>query len=76
MAKRIVSAAEVVRDAERDLPQKRLLGQEVDGPLRGPIDVAADPRCSVIVDIVPEGGHRTLATPTYKIDVALRAKSN
>jgi hypothetical protein len=41
--------ADVVRDAEGDLPQKHLLGQEVDGPLGGPIDFAADPRFSVIV---------------------------
>jgi hypothetical protein len=41
--------ADVVRDAERDLPQKHLLGQEVDGPLGGPIDFAADPRFSVII---------------------------
>lgn len=41
--------ADVVRDTERDLPQKHLLGQEVDGPLGGPVDFAADPRFSLIV---------------------------
>jgi hypothetical protein len=40
---------DVVRNTERDLPNKHLLGQEVDGPLGGPVDFAADPRISLIV---------------------------
>jgi hypothetical protein len=40
---------DIVLDAERGLPKKHLLGQEVDGPLGGPVDFAADPRLSVIV---------------------------
>ena len=31
------------------MPQKHLLGQEVDGPLGGPVDFAADPRFSLII---------------------------
>jgi hypothetical protein len=37
-----------------------------------------DPSAGAILssaDIVHEGGHRTLATPTYKVDIALRVKS-
>jgi len=41
--------ADVVLDTERELPKKHLLGQEVDGPLGGPVDFAADPRFSVII---------------------------
>ena len=40
---------DVVRNTERNLPKQHLLGQEVDGPLGGPIDLAADPRISVVV---------------------------
>ena len=40
---------DVVRNTERDLPKKHLLGQEVDGPLGGPVDFSADPRVTVVV---------------------------
>lgn len=45
----VAHLADVVLSTERGLPQKHLLGQEVDGPLGGPVDFAADPRFSVIV---------------------------
>ena len=41
--------ADVVLETERSLPKKHLLAQEVDGPLGGPVDFAADPRFTVIV---------------------------
>jgi hypothetical protein len=40
---------DTVINAEKDLPNKHLLGQEVDGPLKGPVDFSADPRVTVIV---------------------------
>lgn len=40
---------DVVGDTERGLPKKHLLGQEVDGPLGGPVDFAGDPRITLIV---------------------------
>jgi hypothetical protein len=41
--------ADVALETERSLPKKHLLAQEVDGPLGGPVDFAADPRFTVIV---------------------------
>ncbi len=38
----------VVRDAERDLPNKHMIAQEVEGPFGGPMDFSADPRLSII----------------------------
>lgn len=39
---------DVVRNTERDLPQKHLIAQEVEGPFGGPMDFSADPRVSII----------------------------
>jgi hypothetical protein len=39
---------DAARDAERDLPQKHLIAQEVEGPFGGPMDFSADPRLSII----------------------------
>jgi hypothetical protein len=39
---------DAARDAERDLPQKHLIAQEVEGPFGGPMDFSADPRVSII----------------------------
>lgn len=39
---------QVVRTTERDLPNKHLLAQEVEGPFGGPMDFSADPRVSLI----------------------------
>src|SRR6266852_4231737 len=38
----------VVRNTERDLPQKHMIAQEVEGPFGGPMDFSADPRLSII----------------------------
>lgn len=38
----------VARDAERDLPNKHMIAQEVEGPFGGPMDFSADPRLSII----------------------------
>jgi hypothetical protein len=40
---------DVVAAAERELPNKHLVAQQVEGPLGGPCDFSADPRVSVIV---------------------------
>jgi hypothetical protein len=40
---------DVVRDAERGLPKRHLIAQEVEGPFGGPMDFSADPRVSLIV---------------------------
>jgi hypothetical protein len=45
----VAHLADVVLDTERRLPKRHLLAQEVDGPLGGPVDFAADPRFTVIV---------------------------
>ena len=45
----VAHLADVVVETERSLPKKHLLAQEVDGPLGGPVDFAADPRFTVIV---------------------------
>lgn len=45
----VAHLADVVVETERTLPKKHLLAQEVDGPLGGPVDFAADPRFTVIV---------------------------
>ncbi len=45
----VAHLADVVLETERHLPKKHLLAQEVDGPLGGPVDFAADPRFTVIV---------------------------
>jgi hypothetical protein len=39
----------VVYDTEQSLPKKHLIAQEVEGPIRGPIDFAASPLLSIIV---------------------------
>lgn len=38
----------VARTAERDLPKKHMVAQEVEGRLGGPMDFSADPRLSLI----------------------------
>jgi hypothetical protein len=38
----------VAYDTERDLPQKHLIAQEVEGPFAGPMDFSNDPRLSII----------------------------
>jgi hypothetical protein len=40
---------EVIKETERALPQKHLLGQQVQGKIGGPIDFSANPDVSVIV---------------------------
>ncbi len=45
----VAHLGDVVVETERSLPKKHLLAQEVDGPLGGPVDFAADPRFTVIV---------------------------
>jgi len=45
----VAHLGDVVVETERGLPKKHLLAQEVDGPLGGPVDFAADPRFTVIV---------------------------
>jgi hypothetical protein len=48
---------EVVHNAERTLPKKHLLAQEVEGPIGGPIDFSGSPILSIIVgQYVLEGG--------------------
>lgn len=39
---------QVARTAERDLPNKHMVAQEVEGPFGGPMDFSADPRLSII----------------------------
>jgi hypothetical protein len=39
----------VVKQTERALPQKHLLGQQIQGPIGGPVDFTADPDVTVIV---------------------------
>jgi hypothetical protein len=39
---------DVVKDTERELPQKHLIAQEVEGPFGGPMDFSADARVSLI----------------------------
>jgi hypothetical protein len=38
----------VARNTERDLPQKHMVAQEVEGPFGGPMDFSTDPRLSII----------------------------
>jgi hypothetical protein len=38
----------VVRNTERDLPQKHSVAQEVEGPFGGPMDFSTDPRLSIV----------------------------
>ena len=45
----VAHLGDIVLETERGLPKKHLLAQEVDGPLGGPVDFAADPRFTVIV---------------------------
>jgi len=45
----IAHLVEVVKQTEATLPQKHLLGQQVQGPIGGPVDFTTDPRVSVIV---------------------------
>jgi hypothetical protein len=45
----IAHLVEVVRQTESKLPQKHLLGQQVQGPIGGPVDFSANPDVSVIV---------------------------
>jgi hypothetical protein len=45
----VAHLADVVLETERHLPKRHLLAQEVDGPLGGSVDFAADPRFTVIV---------------------------
>jgi len=40
---------EVTHDAEADLPKKHLIGQEVQGPVDGPIDFSGNPFNSIVV---------------------------
>ena len=40
---------EVVRQTESTLPQKHLLGQQIQGPIGGPVDFTTHPNVSVIV---------------------------
>jgi hypothetical protein len=39
----------VIRAAEKGLPKKHLLAQQVEGPVDGPIDLSADPDVDIIV---------------------------
>ncbi|MBZ5594261.1 MAG: hypothetical protein LAP39_18625 [Acidobacteriia bacterium] len=39
---------DTVKTAERDLPKKHMIAQEVEGPFGGPMDFSADPRLSII----------------------------
>ena len=45
----IARLLEVIKQTESTLPQKHLLGQQVQGPIGGPIDFSAHPDVSVIV---------------------------
>ncbi len=49
---------EEVADTERNLPKKRLLAQESQGPPGGPIDVTADGNVTVIVGQYVQAGSR------------------
>lgn len=40
---------QVTRDAESGLPNKHLIGQEVQGPIDGPVDMAGNPADSIVV---------------------------
>jgi hypothetical protein len=40
---------EVVKNTERNLPKKHLIAQQMEGPLGGPFDFAANPDVSIIV---------------------------
>jgi len=50
---RMMSAA---YDTERELPQKHLIAQEVEGPFGGPMDFSLDPRLSIITGQYLWGG--------------------
>lgn len=39
----------VIEDTERGLPKKHLIGQEVQGPVGGPIDLAGNPGISIVI---------------------------
>ena len=39
---------DAARNAERGLPKKHMIAQEVEGPFGGPMDFSADPRVSII----------------------------
>lgn len=39
----------VTRDAETNLPKKHLIGQEVQGPVDGPIDLSGNPADSIVI---------------------------
>jgi hypothetical protein len=41
---------DVAWDAERDLPQKHLIGAQVEGPVGGPLDLSGNPKVSVIIN--------------------------
>ncbi len=45
----IAHLVEVVKQTESTLPQKHLLGQQIQGPIGGPVDFTAHPDVSVIV---------------------------
>ena len=48
---------EVIQAAERALPKKHMIAQEVEGPFQGPIDLSGNPGISLIVgQYVQEGG--------------------
>lgn len=40
---------DIIKSTERELPQQHLIGQEVQGPVGGPIDLAGNPGISVVV---------------------------
>lgn len=77
---------DVVREAERDLPKRHLIAQEVEGPLGGAMDFSSDPRVQVIVaqyiwgwDAGERGGEmggmKALDT-RYKLQQAYRTERN
>jgi hypothetical protein len=39
----------VAHDAENGLPRRHLIGQEVQGPIDGPVDLAGDPADSIVI---------------------------
>jgi hypothetical protein len=68
---------DVVRNTERELPQKHMIAQEVEGPFGGAMDFSADPRVSIITaqylwgpEPAPRGGEMGgMRALDYKYDL-------
>jgi hypothetical protein len=45
----VVHFVDVIKGAEASLPKRHLIGQEVQGPVGGPIDLAGDPGIDIVI---------------------------